>query len=129
MHTMKWAFWMTGNYGDHPDDGFDRGAVPLVNGISYSDIVAVNVTTAARLEGIPGAPFKGICISNATIEVVKSKKAAWTCTDVEGTASCVSPEPCEALSDGGDDSEPCPFPSERLPIDLVELKECSAAVP
>ncbi|CAA6669822.1 unnamed protein product [Spirodela intermedia] len=59
MKTMTWAFWMTGNYGSHADDGFDPAAVPVVSGISYSDITASNVTTAGRLEGIPGAPFTG----------------------------------------------------------------------
>ncbi|XP_078438181.1 putative polygalacturonase [Wolffia australiana] len=129
MKTMKMAFWMTGSYGSHPDDGFDPAAVPVVSGVSYSDISAVNVTTAGRLEGIPGAPFSGICISNATIEVIKSKKAPWTCADVEGSAAGVSPPPCAALPDGGAAAGSCPYPSEKLAIDLVELKECSSAVP
>lgn len=128
MKTMKWAFWMTGNYGSHPDNNYDPNAIPVVSGISYSDVVAENVTMAGRLEGIPGAPFTGICIANATIEVVKSKKAPWSCADVQGVTSAVSPPPCPLLPDQGGSGEPCPFPEERLPIDELEFKECAFTV-
>ncbi|MQL74630.1 hypothetical protein Taro_007012 [Colocasia esculenta] len=129
MKTMKWAFWMTGNYGSHPDDHYDPNAIPVVSDISYSDIVAENVSMAGRLEGIPGAPFRGVCISNATIQVVKSKKAPWTCTDVEGSTSSVSPPACALLPDQGGYGAPCPFPEERLPIEELDFKECSFTLP
>ncbi|CAL9135613.1 unnamed protein product [Musa acuminata var. zebrina] len=90
LHTMKWVFWMTGTYGQHPDDKFDPKAIPVVQNISYSNVVAENVTMAAKLEGTPGAPFTGICIYNVTAEVVKSKKPIWNCTDVEGVSSHVT---------------------------------------
>ncbi|GFP95373.1 probable polygalacturonase [Phtheirospermum japonicum] len=61
---MKWVFWMTGNYGSHPDDKYDPNALPLIRNINYRDMVAENVTMAAGLEGIPGDTFTGICISN-----------------------------------------------------------------
>ncbi|KAK6935426.1 Glycoside hydrolase, family 28 [Dillenia turbinata] len=64
MKTMKWAFWMTGNYGSHADENYDPNALPVIQGINYRDMVAENVTMAARLEGISGDPFIGICISN-----------------------------------------------------------------
>ncbi|KAF9596735.1 hypothetical protein IFM89_012934 [Coptis chinensis] len=28
MKTMKWAFWMTGNYGSHADKNYDPNALP-----------------------------------------------------------------------------------------------------
>ncbi|KAM7276699.1 hypothetical protein ACFE04_018565 [Oxalis oulophora] len=67
MKTMKWVFWMTGNYGDHPDTKYDPNALPVIKNINYRDMVAENVTMAGRLEGISGDPFTGICISNVTI--------------------------------------------------------------
>ncbi|KAJ0681567.1 putative CTP synthase (glutamine hydrolyzing) [Helianthus annuus] len=30
MHTMKWAFWMMGNYGSHLDDKWDPNAIPII---------------------------------------------------------------------------------------------------
>ncbi|KAL6006746.1 hypothetical protein ACLOJK_032240 [Asimina triloba] len=125
MHTMKWAFWMTGAYGSHPDGNYNPNAIPVIDRISYSNIVAENVTTAGRLEGIHTAPFTGICISNATIGMRKTKKYPWTCTDIQGISSSVSPAPCGLLADQGYKAEPCPFPTETLPIDEVEMSTCT----
>ncbi|KAL5718646.1 hypothetical protein ACHQM5_011526 [Ranunculus cassubicifolius] len=123
MLTMKWAFWMTGNYGSHADDHYDPNALPIIDGISYTDMVAENVTMAARLEGIAGDPFTGICMSNVTIGLApKSKKVPWTCTDISGVTTGVSPKPCDSLPE---QVATCPFPPDSLPIESVEQKLCS----
>jgi polygalacturonase len=128
MHTMKWVFWMTGNYGSHADTHYDPNAIPVIQGINYKDMVADNVSMAARLEGISGDPFTGICISNVTIGMaVKHKKQIWTCADVAGVANGVTPQPCELLVDQ-DNGGTCDFPLDVLPIDMVEMKTCSATV-
>ncbi|KAH7864805.1 hypothetical protein Vadar_034074 [Vaccinium darrowii] len=127
LHTMKWAFWITGNYGSHPDTHYDPKAVPAIQRINYMNVVAENVSMAARLEGISGDPFTGICISNATIGLAKkAKKVPWTCTDIEGQTTGVTPPPCGLLPDQGPEKiGMCDFPQESLPIDSVELKMCS----
>ncbi|XP_062145687.1 probable polygalacturonase [Alnus glutinosa] len=127
MKTMKWAFWMTGNYGSHADNNYDPNALPVIQNINYHDMVAENVTMAARLEGIPGNPFTGICISNVTIELAKkAKKVPWNCTDVAGVSSAVVPQPCELLPDQGPEKRTaCNFPEDRLPIDNVQVQMCT----
>lgn len=127
MHTMKWAFWMTGNYGSHADNNYDPNALPVIQNINYRDMVAENVTMAARLEGIPGDPFTGICISNVTIGLAKkAKKLQWNCTDVGGVSTGVVPQPCELLADQGPEkTTSCEFPEDVLPIDYVQLQSCS----
>lgn len=127
MHTMKWAFWMTGNYGSHPDNKYDPHALPVIESINYRDMVAENVTMAARLEGISNDPFAGICISNVTITLAKkAKKVPWTCTDVAGISSGVLPKPCDLLPDQGQQKiVECNYPTERLSIDNVQLQTCS----
>ncbi|KAL8556745.1 hypothetical protein ACS0TY_004275 [Phlomoides rotata] len=128
MKTMKWAFWMTGNYGSHADNDYDPNALPVIQNINYRDMIAENVTMAGRLEGIPGDPFTGICISNVTIELSKSaKKVPWNCTDIEGISSDVSPMPCNQLAgpSSGYVAEGCEFPTESLPIDNLEIQTCS----
>ncbi|KAG0473330.1 hypothetical protein HPP92_015187 [Vanilla planifolia] len=99
LDTMKWVFWMTGNYNSHPDG-------------------------TGRLQGIAQAPFKGICISNVTVGMRKARKQAWFCENVNGVSSAVSPEPCDALKDESVAEISCPFPTDRLPIEDVELTEC-----
>ncbi|KAK3037228.1 hypothetical protein RJ639_030121, partial [Escallonia herrerae] len=125
MTTMKYAFWMTGAYGSHPDDGYDPKALPVISNINYEHMWAKNVTMAANLAGIHKDPFTGICISNVTIELAeKPKKVQWNCTDISGVSSRVNPRPCNLLPDK-DLHVGCPFPSDRLPIESVPLKTCS----
>ncbi|KAK3447145.1 hypothetical protein EUGRSUZ_A02742 [Eucalyptus grandis] len=124
MKTMKYAFWMTGSYNSHPDTGYDPKALPVIQGINYRDMVAENVTYSAKLDGIKGDPFTGICISNVQIELSKNpKKLQWNCTDIEGVTSNVTPVACDLLPK----KEPaidCPFPTEKLPIEDVLFKMC-----
>ncbi|KAL5984399.1 hypothetical protein ACLOJK_018503 [Asimina triloba] len=124
LMTMKWVFWMTGNYGEHPDNKTDLSAIPVVKRISYSNVVAENVTMAAKLEGIPNGPFTDICISNVRAEIIPSKKPIWNCTDIHGVSSDVSPRPCDSLPDQGSMSKPCPYPTNELPIEKGNRCKC-----
>ncbi|KAF9617120.1 hypothetical protein IFM89_034170 [Coptis chinensis] len=102
MHTMKYVFWMTGNYKSHPDNNTDPKALPVINNINYKDITAENVTMAANFEGIQGDPFTGIFMSNVNIGLsAKPKKLQWNCTDIAGFTSGVTPKPCALLPDKG----------------------------
>jgi polygalacturonase len=122
--TMKYVFWMSGAYNQHPDAGFDPNALPEIQGINYRDVVAENVTYSARLDGISDKPFTGICISNATITLTaKPKDLQWNCTNIAGVTSNVSPKPCSLLHVKED--VVCPFPEDQLPIDDIQLKTCS----
>lgn len=123
LNTMKYVFWMTGSYGSHPDPKFDPKALPEITGINYRDISANNVTYSARLDGIPNDPFTGICISNVSIQVsVQKKKLQWNCTDIAGVTNNVVPKPCDLLKEKEGD---CPYPTDKLPIENVQLKSCS----
>ncbi|KAL4592528.1 hypothetical protein LXL04_005526 [Taraxacum kok-saghyz] len=123
MRTMKWVFWMTGNYKEHADDKWDRSAIPIIQNINYRDMVAENVTMAGRLEGISGDPFTGICISNVTIGMANApKKYIWNCTNVDGISSGVTPQPCSALPVQG--GKTCDYPPHKLPIEFVRLHSC-----
>lgn len=130
MKTMKWAFWMTGNYMSHdihPGNNYDPNAIPVIQNINYRDMVAENVTMAASLDGIPSHPFNGICISNVTIELAKkAKKLPWNCTDIAGISSAVKPQPCALLPDQGPEKiAACVFPEDTPPIDDIKFQKCS----
>jgi polygalacturonase len=122
--TMKYVFWMSGAYSQHPDGGFDPNAIPQIQGINYRDIVAENVSYPGKLDGIDNAPFTGICISNATMTLTeKPMELPWNCTNIAGVTSNVTPEPCSSLP--VKNGVVCDFPEDRLPIDDIELKTCS----
>ncbi|KAK4354036.1 hypothetical protein RND71_026230 [Anisodus tanguticus] len=74
----------------------ESGSRQLDKRDNYRDVVAENVSMAARLEGISGDPFTGICMLNITISMAKkAKKYPWTYTDIEGITSGVQPTPCQ----------------------------------
>ncbi|KAL5567909.1 hypothetical protein UlMin_024484 [Ulmus minor] len=121
--SMQYVFRTTGSYGQHADAGFDPKAFPVVENINFKDIVAENATMAARLEGIPDRPYKGICISNMTISLSENHKdLLWNCTDVKGITSNVKPKACALLPEKS--GTVCPFPVDKLPIEDVPLKTC-----
>ncbi|XP_022036945.1 probable polygalacturonase isoform X1 [Helianthus annuus] len=124
LHTMKYVFWTTGAYGQHPDPGYDPKALPKIDRINYRNVVADDVQMAGNMGGIEGDPFTGFCLSNVTIGLSdKPKKVQWNCTDVSGVSSNVTPEPCDALVDKG--SIECEYPSDPVPIDTVQMQTCS----
>ncbi|CAH2064782.1 unnamed protein product [Thlaspi arvense] len=121
MKTMKYVFWMNGNYNSHPK-GYDPKAFPEVSNINYRDMTAENVTLSASLDGIEKDPFTGICISNVTISLsAEPKKLQWNCTNVAGVTSRVKPGPCSLLPEKHVD---CKFPTDLIPIESVVLKKC-----
>ncbi|XP_021892085.1 probable polygalacturonase [Carica papaya] len=124
MKTMKYVFWMSGSYNQHPDPGFDPKAFPKIENINYKDVRAENVTYSARLEGIPQDPFTGVCISNVSINLTeKPKELQWNCTNIAGVTSHVNPKACNLLPEK---EEPinCPFPNDRLPIEDISIQKC-----
>ncbi|KAJ6347399.1 hypothetical protein OIU76_003972 [Salix suchowensis] len=117
-----------GNYGSHPDNNYDPNAIPVIQNINYRDVVAENVTMAARLEGIPGDPFTGICMSNVTISLAQNrKKLQWNCSDVAGITSEVTPKPCDLLPDQGQGKiRACNYPEDNSPTENMEVQTCSS---
>ena len=130
LHTMKWAFWMLGDYGSHADNKYDPHALPEIKNINFRDVVAEDVAMAGRLVGISKGPFTGICIANATIGMTaKRKNRSWSCVDVHGITSGVTPPPCHLLHNQGlEKINACDFPERKIPIDNLELKKCTSSV-
>ncbi|CAO2838756.1 unnamed protein product [Amaranthus hypochondriacus] len=127
LKTMKYVFWMTGDYGSHPDPGYDPKAMPIISGINYRDVIAEDVQMSGNLAGIENDKFTGICMSNVTVTLAeKHKKIQWNCSNIEGVSSAVNPQACGLLPDKqAGKIVPCPFPTDKLPIDYVELKICT----
>ncbi|TKY47437.1 polygalacturonase protein [Spatholobus suberectus] len=89
-------------------------------------MVVENVTMAARLKGISGDPFNGICTSNVTIQLAKTKNVPWTCTDIAGISTDGTLAPCDLLPDQGEEKiGACTFPEDSLPIEDVKVQTCS----
>ncbi|XP_062187454.1 probable polygalacturonase [Phragmites australis] len=106
MDNVSIAIRITGSYGEHPDDNYDRNALPIISNITIKDVVGVNIGVAGMLQGIPGDNFSNICISNTSLSV-KSIADPWNCSLVEGYSSSVSPEICDQLRNSPEPGQAC----------------------
>ncbi|KAK1310735.1 putative polygalacturonase [Acorus calamus] len=85
---------------DHPDEAYDRSALPRVACIEISNVVGVGIEKAPVLEGLEGARFEGICMRNVSLRGIPPP-AEWRCEYVAGEAVDVFPTPCEVFRRGG----------------------------
>uniref|UniRef100_A0A2P2KSD1 Polygalacturonase n=1 Tax=Rhizophora mucronata TaxID=61149 RepID=A0A2P2KSD1_RHIMU len=96
MERVKIPLRISTGSNDHPDERWDPKAIPIVKGISISDVICSNSTKAPRFQGIEEAPFSGLCMKNINILGLKSS-AIWHCEFVSGSAGDVFPAPCPQL--------------------------------
>ena len=87
----------TGQCRSHPDDKYDPGALPVVDGITFKDMVGTNVSIAGNFSGIYESPFTSICLFNISLSITSNSSKPWLCSNVFGSSECVSPEPCPNL--------------------------------
>lgn len=95
MDNVSIAIRIAGNYGEHPDDKYDRNALPVISNITIKDVVGVNIGVAGMLQGIQGDNFSNICLSNVSLSVKSTNP--WNCSLIQGYSNSVSPELCEQL--------------------------------
>ncbi|KAI3800918.1 hypothetical protein L1987_29018 [Smallanthus sonchifolius] len=107
------AIQLTGDSNSHPDDKYDPEALPIVKGISFKNVVGVNITKAGTFSGILESPFTSICLSNISFAInpeISSSNSPWECSNVSGFSENVSPVPCLELQTIPSNSSVC-FPS------------------
>lgn len=97
VENVQQGIKATGQFTSHPDDGYDPNALPTVTGITFRDIVGVNISTAGVFSGIDESPFTSICLSNVSFSMPYDPSTSWICANVEGSSVDVSPEPCPEL--------------------------------
>ncbi|CAL5066228.1 unnamed protein product [Urochloa decumbens] len=95
LDNVSIAIRITGNYGEHPDENYNKNALPTISNITFKNIVGVNIGVAGMLQGIQGDNFSNICLSNVSLSVRSTYP--WNCSLVEGYSNSVSPEICEQL--------------------------------
>ncbi|XP_072968071.1 probable polygalacturonase [Typha angustifolia] len=105
MTNVKIAIRITGQYGEHPDDNYDKDALPVISRITIKDVVGMNISTAGFLDGIQGDNFSSICLSNVNLNVTSNHP--WKCSFIQGYSNLVSPEVCEPLRGVADEAALC----------------------
>lgn len=100
MENVKIPIRFSRGSNDHPDEGWDPRALPLVKGIFFNNVVGVDIRRAPVLEALEGAPYEGICLTNIRLDGIPPP-ATWQCEFVTGDAVGVSPMPCPQLHSNG----------------------------
>ncbi|KAM0907797.1 hypothetical protein ACQ4PT_015922 [Festuca glaucescens] len=116
MHNVSMAIRITGNYGEHPDNNYDRNALPVISNITVENVVGVNVGVAGILEGIQGDNFSSICISNVSLGVMS--RHPWSCSLIQGYSNSVTPESCEQLSSDSGQTPVCYNGGSSSPVQM-----------
>ncbi|KAK9090644.1 hypothetical protein Sjap_023821 [Stephania japonica] len=99
MENVGTGIRIIGDVGDHPDNGYNATALPVVKGVTLKNIWGVNVQQPGMIHGIKDLPFRGICLSSINLHGVPGKGGGpWKCSDVSGSALQVTPLPCAELT-------------------------------
>ena len=97
MHSVRTAIAFMGNYGEHPDDNWNRTDYPVIENILIQNVLGTNITQAGLLLGLPEAPFQNIRLVNIALDV-QSENKNWNCSSVAGSYFFVLPQPCPELT-------------------------------
>ncbi|KAG0493859.1 hypothetical protein HPP92_004853 [Vanilla planifolia] len=98
MNRVLKGVRIAGDVGDHPDNNFNPRALPVVDGVTIRNVWGVEVQQPGSIEGIKGAQFTHICLSNVKLWGVAGRWEPWRCSAVSGVAFEVHPWPCAELA-------------------------------
>ncbi|XP_039004828.1 probable polygalacturonase [Hibiscus syriacus] len=86
------------DYNEHPDDDFDRKALPIVRDISFTEIYGQGVRVPVRIHGSEDIPIRNVTFRDMSIGITYKRKHVFQCAFVEGCViGTVFPAPCENL--------------------------------
>ncbi|QCD98256.1 probable polygalacturonase [Vigna unguiculata] len=97
LENIHLGISMTGYSGFHPDDKYDTSALPVVDSITFKNVMGANIDVAGNFSGIFESPFSTICLSNVTFSLSYELSPSWFCSNVIGFSEEVIPEPCPDL--------------------------------
>ncbi|KAK9139279.1 hypothetical protein Scep_008960 [Stephania cephalantha] len=95
--NVQKALGIIGQCGSHPDENFDPNALPVIQRITFKNIVGSNITIAGAFTGIQESPFTSICLFNISLPV-EDPSNSWVCSYISGHSQSVFPEPCSDLT-------------------------------
>uniref|UniRef100_A0A7N0UHG4 Polygalacturonase n=1 Tax=Kalanchoe fedtschenkoi TaxID=63787 RepID=A0A7N0UHG4_KALFE len=98
MENVYMAIEATGQSESHPDDKYDKDALPLLNGITFQNVVGSNISLAGSFTGIQESPFTSVCLLNVSLSIASGSSAYWVCSNVSGLSQSVVPAPCPDLA-------------------------------
>ncbi|KAJ4954226.1 hypothetical protein NE237_031058 [Protea cynaroides] len=86
------------DYNEHPDEGYDPKAFPVLEDISFTGIHGQGVRVPVRIHGSEDIPVRNITFRDMSVELTYKKKHIFQCAFVQGRViGSIFPAPCENL--------------------------------
>ncbi|THU58025.1 hypothetical protein C4D60_Mb03t09770 [Musa balbisiana] len=98
LNNVRVGIVIKTDYNEHPDDGFDPKAVPIIENITFSGIHGQGVRVPVRIHGSEEIFIKGVSFEDMSVGLSYKKKHVFQCSFVEGRViGSIFPAPCENL--------------------------------
>ncbi|KAK6914665.1 Glycoside hydrolase, family 28 [Dillenia turbinata] len=86
------------NYNEHPDEGYNPEALPVLKDISFTGIHGQGIRIPVRIYGSKEIPVRNVTFRDLMVGITYKKKHIFQCSFVEGrTIGRIFPRPCENL--------------------------------
>ncbi|XP_058108668.1 probable polygalacturonase [Magnolia sinica] len=86
------------DYNEHPDDGYDPKAVPIIEDITFNGIHGQDVRVPVRIQGSEEIPIRNVTFRDMSVGISYKKKHIFQCSYVQGRViGSIFPAPCENL--------------------------------
>ncbi|KAL7139738.1 hypothetical protein ABFS83_09G073900 [Erythranthe nasuta] len=86
------------DYNEHPDEGFDPKALPIIEDISFDGVRGNGVRIPVRIYGSPEIPVRNVTFRDVLIGITYKKKRIFQCSFVQGRViGRIFPAPCDDL--------------------------------
>ncbi|CAL0330271.1 unnamed protein product [Lupinus luteus] len=98
FENVRVGIVMKTDYNEHPDDGYDRTALPILKDISFITVHGHGVRVPVRIHGSEEIPVRNVTFQDMSIGLTYKKKHIFQCAFVQGRViGAIFPAPCENL--------------------------------
>ncbi|KAL5572325.1 hypothetical protein UlMin_021922 [Ulmus minor] len=86
------------DYNEHPDEGYDPKALPVIENISFIGVHGQGVRVPVRIHGSEEIPIRNVTFRDMSVGLTYKKKHIFQCAFVQGRViGTIFPAPCENL--------------------------------
>lgn len=95
FHNVRVGIVIKTDYNEHPDDGYDPTALPILRDISFTNIRGEGVRVPVRITGSEEIPVRNVTFHDMNVGITYKKKHIFQCAFVEGRViGTIFPKPC-----------------------------------
>lgn len=96
--TVRVGIVIKTDYNEHPTEGYDSKAVPIIEDINYIGLHGQGVRVPVRIYGSKEIPVRNVTFRDMSVGITYKKKRIFQCAFVDGRViGSIFPSPCENL--------------------------------